>query len=113
MIDSFKSLFTVRPAETPEERAAAQERAVRLAAGVLLFEIVRADGKVTDAERTVMHASLQGTFGLSSTDCDALMTAAEEQSRRAASLFEFTSMIDSQFSNDQKKREAKSQTTNS
>ena len=34
MIDSFKSLFTVRPAETPEERAAAQERAVRLAAGV-------------------------------------------------------------------------------
>ena len=70
MIDSFKSLFTVRPAETPEERAAAQERAVRLAAGVLLFEIVRADGKVTDAERTVMHASLQGTFGLSSMDCD-------------------------------------------
>lgn len=104
MIDVLKSLFAVKAAHTPEEKAAAHERAVRLAAGVLLFEIVRADGKITDTERTVMRASLQGTFGLAAAECDELMTVAEQQSRTATSLYEFTSVIDAVFSNDQKKR---------
>ena len=104
MIDVLKSLLSLTRTETPEERAAAHERAVRLAAGVLLFEIVRADGKVADAERTVMRASLQSTFGMSAADCDELMRAAEDQSRTASSLYEFTSVIDAEFTNEQKKR---------
>ena len=102
MLDVLKNLFTVKASQTPEEKSTASERAVRLAAGVLLFEIVRADGKVTDSERTVMRASLQGTFGLGSAECDELMTLAEEQSRTATSLYEFTSVIDAVFPNDQK-----------
>lgn len=104
MIDAFKSLFAATTAATPEDRAVAQERALRLAASVLLFEIVRADGKVTDGERAVMRAGIQGTFGLSAADCEALMIAAEQQSRAATSLYEFTAPIDAQFSDDQKKR---------
>lgn len=104
MIDALKSLFTIAPAQTPEAQAAAHERAVRLAAGVLLFEIVRADGKVEDAERAVMRTSLLSTFGLSVAECDDLMKAAEQQSRTATSLFEFTSVIDGEFDAEQKKR---------
>lgn len=104
MIGVLKSLFAIAPSPSPEERAKAHERAVRLAAGVLLFEIVRADGKVTDAERTVMRTSLQGTFGLSETECEELIGVAEQQSLTAPSLYEFTSVIDAEFSNDQKKR---------
>ena len=104
MIDLLKSLFALPPSPSAEEKAAAHERAIRLAAGVLLFEIVRADGQVTEAERTVMRASLQGTFGLSAGESDELMGVAEHQSRTATSLYEFTSVIDGEFSNDQKKR---------
>ena len=104
MIDVLKNLFTVKAGQTEEQRAVASERAVRLAAGVLLFEIVRADGQVSDAERTVMRASLQGTFGLAVAECDELMLAAEQQSCTATSLYEFTSVVDAVFSGDQKKR---------
>lgn len=104
MIDVLKSLFAIAPSPSPEDREAARERAVRIAAGVLFFEIVRADGEVSDSERTVMRASLQGTFGLSRAECEELMGLAEEQSRTATSLYEFTSVIDAEFPNDQKKR---------
>ena len=62
MIDALKN--GVKTAETPAANATAHERAIRLAAGVLLFEIVRADGRITDSESTVIRASLQSTFGL-------------------------------------------------
>ena len=104
VIDALKSLLSLTKSETEETRAAAHERAVRLATGVLLFEIVRADGKVAEAERTVMRTALQSTFGMSSAECDELMKTAEEQSRTATSLYEFTSVIDAEFTNEQKKR---------
>ena len=75
-----------------------------LAAGVLLFEIVRADRKVEDTERTVMRAALQSTFNLTADQTAEIMGLSEAQSRTAASLYEYTSVIDGEFSGEQKKR---------
>jgi uncharacterized tellurite resistance protein B-like protein len=105
MIETLKELFfaRVQPATRagdPEQR----ERALRLAAAALLFEVVRADGLVQDEERTVMRAALQSTFGLEVAETDELVRLAEEQSRRAPSLYEFTHLIDAQLEAEQKKR---------
>jgi uncharacterized tellurite resistance protein B-like protein len=71
---------------------------------VLLFEIVRADNKVEDAERTVMRTALQSTFDLTADETSEIMRLSEIQSRSAASLFEFTSLVDGAFTPEQKKR---------
>ena len=104
MIEALKDFFKAKTQGGPEVAAEAHEKAVRLAAGVLLFEIVRADRKVEDGERTVMRTALQSTFDLTAAETSEIMELSEAQSRNATSLFEFTSVIDAQFSGDQKKR---------
>ena len=104
MIDALKDFFKLKAQRGPDLSAEAQDRAVWLAAGVLLFEIVRADRKVEDAERTVMRTALQSTFNLTADQTAEIMGLSETQSRTATSLYEFTSVIDAEFSGDQKKR---------
>ncbi len=104
MIDALKEFFSLKAAGGPELSAEAHERAVWLAAGALLFEIVRADNKVEEAERTVMKAALQSTFNLTADQVVEIMGLSEVKSRAATSLFEFTSLLDSEFSAEQKKR---------
>ena len=104
MIDALKDFFGLKAASGPEVAAEVHERAVWLASGVLLFEIVRADNKVEDAERSVMRAALQSTFNLTEDQTTEIVALSEAQSRTATSLFEFTSVIDVAFSAEQKKR---------
>jgi uncharacterized tellurite resistance protein B-like protein len=86
--------------------AAAPQRphALRLAAAALLFEVVQADARVSDEERTVMRAGIQGTFGLTPAETDELMRLAEEESRNASSIYEFTALVDKGFTAEEKKR---------
>lgn len=105
MIDALKRFFLASaPESTTAASPAAAEKALRLAAGVLLFEIVRADHRIEDTERTVMRAALQSTFNLEAVEVEEVMRLSEEQSRAAGSLYEFTSQVDTAFDADQKKR---------
>lgn len=105
VIDAIKQVFfsRVRPqAEGPSEET--RERALRLAAAALLFEVGRADGVVKEEERTVMRAAVQSALGLSAAETEELLGLAERESRSAASLYEFTRVLDGAFSPEQKKR---------
>ena len=84
MLDALRRLFDTRVAQPQDAPAEVQEHALRVAAAALMFEIVRADASVRDEERTVMRASLQGSFGLTAEETDELMRLAEQQSREAA-----------------------------
>jgi uncharacterized tellurite resistance protein B-like protein len=105
VLASIKRLFQERVLDeaakpAPEDR----EHGLRLAASALMFEIVRADSEVKDEERTVMRTAIQSTFGLSGREAGELMQMAEQASRSAVSLYEFTSLVDQGFSAEQKKR---------
>ena len=104
MFDTLRQLFEVRVALPPEAAAAAREHALRVAAAALLFEIVRADASVEQAELTVMRAALQSSFDLAAEETDELVRLAEAQSKSAASLYEFTSLVDAGLDASQKKR---------
>ena len=104
MIDALKEFFQLKAASGPAPSPEAHNHALRLAAGVLLFEVMRADNKVEESERTVMRTALQSTFDLKPEEVVEIMRLAEEHSRTASSIFEFTSLVDSAFSSDQKKR---------
>lgn len=104
MIDALKDFFRSALAPATEVVPEDRERALRLAAGALLFEVVRADGKVAEAERTVMKAALQSTFDLDAAAVAEIVDLAEQQSREAVSLYEFTALVDRAFPAEQKKR---------
>ena len=105
MLGSLKKLFEERVApQIAKSSPEAREHGLRLAAAVLLFEVVRADGTVKDEELTVMRAALQGTFGLARDEAEEIVRVAEEASRGAASLYEFTSLVDRELGFDEKKR---------
>ena len=105
MLQSLKRFFEERVApETAEPAPDGREHGLRLAAAALLFEVVRADLEIKDEERTVMRAAIQGTFGLGRDETNELIRLAEEESREATSLYEFTHLIDEAFTPEQKKR---------
>ena len=105
MFESLRKLFEdhVAPAVT-EAASEGRERALRLAAAALLFEVVRADAVVKDEERTVMRAAVQSTFGLSREEGEELVRLAEEASRGSASIYEFTRIVDQDLTLEDKKR---------
>jgi uncharacterized tellurite resistance protein B-like protein len=59
---------------------------------------------VKNEERTVMRTAVQGTFGLSREEAEELVDLAEQASRSAGSLYEFTSLVDRELAAEQKKR---------
>jgi uncharacterized tellurite resistance protein B-like protein len=105
MLGSLKKLLQERVApQVAESSPEAQEHGLRLAAAALLFEVVRADARVEEEELTVMRAAVQSTFGLAREEADELVRLAEQASRSAGSLYEFTSLVDRELPPDQKKR---------
>jgi uncharacterized tellurite resistance protein B-like protein len=105
VLDTIRRFFQERVADKAvRSDAEEREHALRLAASALLFEVVRADSEVKEEERTVMRAAIQSIFGLERAEADALMLLAEQESRGAVSLYEFTRLVDAGFTAEQKKR---------
>lgn len=105
MLQALARLFDKRaPDETSTESLEEREHALMLATAALLFEVVRADGRIEDAERSVMRAAIQSTFDLPSSEIDELIRMAETASHESVSLYEFTHRVDKAFAPEQKKR---------
>jgi uncharacterized tellurite resistance protein B-like protein len=104
MLETLREFFQRHIAGDSEGEEQSGEHALRLATAALLFEIVRADGDVKPEEMTVARAAVQSTFGLTATETGELLSLAEDTSREATSLYEFTHVLDSSFSPEQKKR---------
>ena len=105
MLQSIRRFFQERVAGGVNEPAAeSREHALRLAAAALLFEVARADARINDEERIALRAAVGDVFGLSANEADELLALAEEESRSAVSLYEFTRLVDTGFSPEQKVR---------
>jgi len=104
VLSSIRRFFQDNVAAPAARPAPDRDHALRLAAAALLFEVVRADAEVKPEERTVMRTAIQSAFDLSDTEAQELMALAEEESRGASSLYQFTTLVDEGFSAEEKKR---------
>ncbi len=102
MIDALKRWFQGPVFESSP--AGDREHDLRLSTAALLFEIVRADGEVSDAERSVLRTAVGSTFDLPAAELDELLRRSEQASTQAISLYDFTKVVDEAFSGDEKKR---------
>lgn len=75
---------------------------IRLATAALMIEMARADFNLSDQERLLASDLMANRFDLSRSELDELMGLAELQAKEAASLFQFTQLIDKQLPYEEK-----------
>ena len=77
---------------------------LELASAALLFEISRADHDVSHIEKDEIANAMRQVFKLADDELDELMSAADEAVTHAVSLYDFTGVVNDQFSREQKIR---------
>ncbi|MBN2189974.1 MAG: TerB family tellurite resistance protein [Candidatus Aureabacteria bacterium] len=97
-IDNLKSLFA-KPEENTTGNTAGK---IRLASCVLFIEAAATDGRIDESERKVISGILEKDFGLDKTGINALLEEAQGKREDSVDLYEFTKVIDKNFSYDEK-----------
>jgi uncharacterized tellurite resistance protein B-like protein len=86
------------------EQAKSGHDPLHVATAALLVEMMRMSGEVTDTERArVLHA-LNVKFGLTPDETAELSRLAEQEAREATDYYQFTSLMQSRFSMEEKER---------
>jgi uncharacterized tellurite resistance protein B-like protein len=101
MLDTLQNLLTsfFMPDDTTEAR---DEGKLQLATAVLLFDVMRSDDNLGDAERAQAMNSLRKRFALSDEALAQLMVQAEQTAKTANDYFSFTSLMNDNFTQAQK-----------
>lgn len=102
MIDGIKNFFNQMIAPAAASTGAATQHALHVATAALLLEMMRMDSSVTAEETATVTNALQTRFGLTTQEVDTLMALAAEEARQATDYFQFTSLINKNFSREQK-----------
>ena len=102
MIRRIQQYFTDRIQSRVHGEQQGNEQALRLATAALLIEVTRADFHVEQSERRAVVNAVQKLFELSRQETDELVALAEEEVDGAVSLFQFTQLVDKEFSQQQK-----------
>ncbi len=102
MFKTIQHFFEVqiRPEAQAQERQ--DEHTLQLATAALLIELMRADFKVEEAERNMVEKAIQRVFELGHEETEELIRLAEAESSRSSSIYEFTHLIDRNFSMEKK-----------
>ncbi|HLT25440.1 MAG TPA: TerB family tellurite resistance protein [Zeimonas sp.] len=82
--------------------AARQEHGIELATAALFAEMMRIDGETTAEERDAARDAIVDRLGLSPAEAAELLEAAHEEVRAASDYFQFTSLLNRHFTQEQK-----------
>ena len=99
MINAILEFFDTRiRRDSSDEQPSVSEHALQLATASLLVEMTRANNQVTDEERQALDLALREVFDLDDEETRELVRLAELELQDSASLFQFTHLIDKEFS---------------
>jgi uncharacterized tellurite resistance protein B-like protein len=102
MLDKIRGLFDQYLQDAGAGDVGARAHAHQLASAALLFEVARADFDISASERDLIHQVVQHQFQLSDEETGQLLSLAEEETEQATCLFGFTSVVNEQFSVEEK-----------
>lgn len=83
---------------------AAGALSIQRATAALLAEMVRIDRDVTPEEQAIAERAIREKFGLSQAEAAELLRLADEEVRNATDYYQFTSLINRDFTQEQKER---------
>jgi len=75
---------------------------IEIAACALFIEIAKADGEFTDEERKFIISEMKSTFNLDDDYVNDLIILAEQRVKESVSLYEFTGVINTTFTFEEK-----------
>ena len=102
MLSRIKSYFEQHIALSGDENH--REHALQLAVGALLLEMAGMDGKTSSQEYQAVVNSLGQCFTLADLEVKELMELAEAEHANSTDYFQFTSLINNNYSAAQKER---------
>src|SRR5437763_1766450 len=91
-------LDEIVPQEAPHQKALP----LRLAAAVLLMEVMRAADGISDEEKAAASRALAEQFAVPEAEISRLLAQAEHESQVAYDYFRFTNPLDEQLPQDRK-----------
>jgi uncharacterized tellurite resistance protein B-like protein len=102
MLNSIRDFFDrniAAPASPADDR-----HAIQLATAALLVEVARIDRESTPEERTAVAHAVREKFELGAEEADRLIDLAEAEMKQATDYFQFTSLVNRRFTQQQKQR---------
>jgi uncharacterized tellurite resistance protein B-like protein len=102
MLKAIREFFDAHIGADASERDA--RHAIQLATAALLVEVGRLDRDIDAAERAAMLRAVREKFGLSGAEAETLIGLAEAEAREATDHYQFTSLINRHFSQEQRQR---------
>jgi uncharacterized tellurite resistance protein B-like protein len=79
-----------------------RNRKVEIAACALFIEMAKTDGEFSDEERKLIISEMKATFKLDDDYVNDLILLAEQRIKESVSLYEFTGVINTTFTHDEK-----------
>ena len=102
MLNSIRQFFENKLVNNEEEPTSSSIAKTDLACAALLIEVINSDHKLEEQETQAFFSVLQNNLNIPDEDIDELVGLAENQAKEATSLYEFTSLINSDYDYSQK-----------
>lgn len=102
MLNQITTFFRQHLVPSGEETASEDRHRVQLAVGALLLEMTRVDGEVRPEQCARVEAAIRECFDLSADETAALIRLAEAERDAATDYFQFTQLINAEYSAEQK-----------
>ena len=97
MLNSIRQFFENKLVNKEEEPTSSSIAKTDLACAALLIEVINSDHKLEEQETQAFFSVLQNNLNIPGEDIDELVELAENQAKEATSLYEFTSLINSDY----------------
>ena len=104
MLQNLKQFFDHHLLPAGREQGKGAAHALQVATAALLFEVMRMDGEIKDVERHAMTAAIQTHFELTAEETAALTRLAEAEAEQATDYYQFTALINKNYTPAQKER---------
>ncbi|GIK21818.1 MAG: TerB family tellurite resistance protein [Ignavibacterium sp.] len=104
MFDYLKKIFNEEQNNSLAEQKASEKsnRKTEIAACALFIELAKADGEFSEDERKLIISEMKKTFNLDDDCINDLITLAEQKIKESVSLYEFTTIINNKFTQQEK-----------
>jgi uncharacterized tellurite resistance protein B-like protein len=104
MIDSLKRFFGKNEGKAGQEPEPGKCHDIRIATCALFLEMAKIDGEFTETEREKILRALKREHDLSGDAADDLLQAAEHELKHRVDLWQFTRLINENYSHEEKLR---------
>jgi len=102
MLDILKRFFSIVPEDNSGATSQKTDHDIRVATCALFVEIARIDERFTRAEMEKILSIVKEKYGLAQEHADALLEEAEKELKGSIDLWQFTSLINANYSVEEK-----------